>query len=116
MVASAGQTLQSGLFKRTATTETDPESSVLYLAELAGITTGSHILDAGCGVGGPAITIARAFTDVVIEAVTISEVQARMAHRLVAEAGLAKRVRIHLADYHRLPFRAALFDVAVYFE
>jgi cyclopropane fatty-acyl-phospholipid synthase-like methyltransferase len=116
MVESAGRTLQSGLFKQTATAETDPESSTQYLAELAGIRPGSHVLDAGCGVGGPAITIARAFSDVVIEAVTISEIQARIARRLVAETGLAERVRVHLADFHRLPFRAALFDVAIYFE
>lgn len=116
MVEAAGATLQSGLFKRAAAAETDTEASTRYLAELAGITPGSHVLDAGCGVGGPAITIARAFPDVVIEGVTISEVQARMARKLVAEAGLANRVRVHLADFHRLPFRAACFDVAVYFE
>jgi len=116
MVESAGTTLQSGLFKQTATAGTDPETSTRYLAELAGITPGSHVLDAGCGVGGPAVTIVRAFPDVVIDGVTISEVQARMARRLVTEAGLANRIRVHLADFHRLPFRAELFDVVVYFE
>jgi len=116
LVEAAGTTLQFGLVKRSAEASVMPESSTQYLAELAGVTPGDHVLDAGCGVGGPALAIARAVPGVVIEGVTVSEVQATMARQLVAEAGLADRVRIHVADFHRLPFADASFDVAVYFE
>ena len=62
------------------------------------------------------MAIARALLDVVIDGVTISDVQAKLGRRLVAEAGLADRVRVHLADFHRLPFPDASFDVALYLE
>ena len=65
MVESAGTTLQCGLVKRSAEAAVTPESSTQFLAELAGIAPGDRILDAGCGVGGPAMAIARALPDVV---------------------------------------------------
>jgi ubiquinone/menaquinone biosynthesis C-methylase UbiE len=116
MVQAAGTTLQFGLVKRTAETAATPETSTRYLAELAGVKPGDRVLDAGCGVGGPALAIARAVPEVVIDGVTVSEVQARLARELIAEAGLADRVRVHLADFHRLPFREGSFDVALYLE
>jgi ubiquinone/menaquinone biosynthesis C-methylase UbiE len=116
LVEAAGTTLQFGLVKRSAETLVVPETSTRYLAELAGVAPGDRVLDAGCGVGGPALAIARAVPDVVIDGVTVSEVQAKMARQFVAEAGLADRVRIHVADFHRLPFPDGSFDVALYFE
>jgi cyclopropane fatty-acyl-phospholipid synthase-like methyltransferase len=116
LVEAAGTTLQFGLVKRSEDAPVAPESSARYLAELAGVSPGDRILDGGCGVGGPAVAIARAVPDVVIDGVTVSEVQARMARQLVAGAGLADRVRIHVADFHRLPFPDGSFDVALYFE
>jgi cyclopropane fatty-acyl-phospholipid synthase-like methyltransferase len=116
MVEAAGTTLQGGLVKRSADAFVDPETSALYLAELAGVAPGHRILDAGCGVGGPAMAIASALPDVVIDGVTVSEVQAKMARELIAAANLADRVRVHLADFHCLPFPDRSFDVALYFE
>jgi cyclopropane fatty-acyl-phospholipid synthase-like methyltransferase len=116
LVQAAGTTLQAGLVKRSDEAPVGPETSAGYLAELAGVQPGDHLLDAGCGVGGPAMAIARAVPDVVIDGVTLSEVQAGMARTLIAEAGLADRVRVHVADFHRLPFPDASFDVALYFE
>jgi cyclopropane fatty-acyl-phospholipid synthase-like methyltransferase len=116
MVEAAGTTLQFGLVQRSAETAATPETSTRYLAELAGVAPGDHVLDAGCGVGGPAIALARAVPDVVIDGVTISEVQARLARDLIAKAGLAERVRVHLADFHHVPFPDRSFDVALYLE
>jgi cyclopropane fatty-acyl-phospholipid synthase-like methyltransferase len=116
MVAAAGTTLQGGLVMRSADASGAPEASAQYLAELAGVVPGDRILDAGCGVCGPAMAIARAYPDVTIEGVTISEVQARMGRELIAAAGLADRVRVHLADFHHLPFPDGWFDIVVYFE
>jgi cyclopropane fatty-acyl-phospholipid synthase-like methyltransferase len=115
MVAAAGTTLQGGLVTRTAT-PSSPAASARYLAELAGVAPGDRVLDAGCGVGGPALAIACGVPDVVIDGVTVSEVQVRMARDLIARAGLGERVRVHLADFHRLPFRPAVFDLALFLE
>ncbi|HLM06671.1 MAG TPA: methyltransferase domain-containing protein [Blastococcus sp.] len=116
MVRAAGTILQAGMVKRSATTAVAPLTSVQYLAELAGVAPGDRVLDAGCGVGGPAIAIASNVPGVVIDGVTISEVQVTMARTFVTEAGLADRVRVHLGDFHRLPFPDESFDVALYFE
>jgi cyclopropane fatty-acyl-phospholipid synthase-like methyltransferase len=86
------------------------------MAERAGIRPGDRVLDAGCGVGGPAIAIAAAIEDVRVDGVTISEVQVDAGKALVERAGLAGRVRLDRADFHELPFEAAAFDVALYLE
>jgi ubiquinone/menaquinone biosynthesis C-methylase UbiE len=116
MVDAAGTTLQGGLVKRSVAAADTPVASAVYLAELAGVAPGDRVLDAGCGVGGPAMAIVQAMPHVVIDAVTVSEVQARMARTLVARARLADRVRVHLADFHRLPFPNEVFDVVLFLE
>ncbi len=62
---------------------------------------GMRLLDVGCGWGGMAMHAAQHFG---VEAVgiTISENQARLARRRVAEAGLADRVEIRVQDYREL--------------
>jgi ubiquinone/menaquinone biosynthesis C-methylase UbiE len=116
MVEAAGTTLQAGLIKRSAETAATPEASARFLAELAGVAPGDRVLDAGCGVAGPAMAIARAVPEVVIYGVTVSPVQAKLAREFVAAAGLADRVRVYLADFHQLPFAGGSFDVALYLE
>lgn len=74
------------------------------------------MLDAGCGVAGPATIIAGHLPRVVIDGVTNSARQAAIARRRVAEEGLTSRVRIHVADYHALPFRSGEFDQVLFFE
>lgn len=91
-------------------------ASVLYMAERAGIRSRDLVLDAGCGVGGPAMAIATAFDEVVVEGVTISDVQVAVGRRLIEKAGLDQRVHLQCADFHDLPFRGATFDVALYLE
>jgi ubiquinone/menaquinone biosynthesis C-methylase UbiE len=86
------------------------------MAERAGIRSGDRILDAGCGVGGPAIAIARAIPDVSIDGVTISPVQVRLGRKLVAAAGLSKRIRIHEGDFHDLRFPDDSFDQVIMLE
>jgi cyclopropane fatty-acyl-phospholipid synthase-like methyltransferase len=115
-VKGFGTTLQAGFVKASAESSEDPDSSSQLLAERAGVREGDRILDAGCGVGGPAIAMARAYARARIEGVTISAVQAHLGRQFVTQAGLAERVAIVRADYHRLPFPDRSFDVAVFFE
>lgn len=86
------------------------------LASAAGIRPGQRVLDAGCGVCGPGLDIARAIDGVTIDAVTISEVQARLADDLIRGAGLVDRIQVCLADFHELPFGPGVFDSVVFLE
>lgn len=91
-------------------------ASNLYLAAQAGVRPGDRVLDAGCGVCGPSIDIARHVDDITIEALTISPAQHARACERIAEAGLTGRIRVHLRDYHALPYAPGSFDVALFLE
>ena len=108
--------MQAGFVKASEDGSEDPDSSSLMLARRAGVRDGDRVLDAGCGVGGPALAIARANERVRIHGVTISAVQADLGGQLVTRAGLDDRVAIVQADYHHLPFPDDYFDVVVFFE
>lgn len=72
-----------------------------HVAEVAQITDGDRVLDAGCGICGPARYFARHF-DVQIDAVTISPAQADRGRHLVAAESLQDRIRVHVGDFHHL--------------
>lgn len=110
-----GTTFQGGLL-RTSASSAAPLANNLYLASRAGIAPGDRVLDAGCGVCGPSIDIARHIGRVRIDAVTLSTGQARLARGAVLRAGLRDRITLITCDYHRLPFPAARFDVVFFFE
>ncbi|MDP6909481.1 MAG: class I SAM-dependent methyltransferase [Flavobacteriales bacterium] len=81
------------------------------------LVPGMQVLDAGCGVGGPAILLAQ-LSGVEVEAITVSPVQAKKARKLVEEKGVQKLVNITEGDFHRLPdyYDNGCFDVVVYLE
>lgn len=110
-----GTTFQAGFVKQDIKGREDPADSSVYLAERAGVSPGDRVLDAGCGVCGPAIAIARAF-EVEVHGFTVSPVQAHTAARLITEGGLNGRISITLADYHHLPVPDAWFDRALFLE
>jgi cyclopropane fatty-acyl-phospholipid synthase-like methyltransferase len=90
--------------------------SNLWLARAAGLAAGQRVLDAGCGVCGPSIDIARAIPGLRIVGVTISPRQATTARTLISGAGLAERVHVVNGDYQQLPFAAGMFDTVFFFE
>ena len=85
--------------------------------ELADLQDGMSILDAGCGVCGPAAYFA-ASKDVRIEAITLSEVQKEAASALIAGRGLARQVSVRTADFHSLEdlYAAESFDRVLFLE
>ena len=93
------------------------EELLEYLMERMGLKDGMSVLDAGCGVCGPAryFAIRR---NLRIEAVTISSVQARMAAARNEAAGLGSRIRVTLDDFHRLAeiFGENAFDMVYFLE
>lgn len=78
---------------------------------------GQKLLDAGCGVGIPALYFAK-HAGVRVDAVTISQKQYEAALKNVAAEGLTSQVRITHGDYHRLPeyFEAGSYDVVYFLE
>jgi ubiquinone/menaquinone biosynthesis C-methylase UbiE len=110
-----GTTFQAGRIK-VSPAEDSATASNLYLAAAARILPGHRVLDAGCGVCGPSIDIARNIERVSIAAITISLEQATTAHELVRNADLQHRIQVLVGDFHRLPFAPSLFDVVYFFE
>jgi len=109
-----GTTFQACMFRQETSLDRNNQSN-LWFAERAGIKAHQIVLDAGCGVCGPAMDIARHF-NIVVNAITISSVQARTAKKLIQENNLDDQVRVIIADYHCLPFPANSFDVVYFFE
>jgi ubiquinone/menaquinone biosynthesis C-methylase UbiE len=69
-----------------------------------------RVLDVGCGVGLPALRVARAREDVTWVGVSISPPQIAQANAKANAAGLADRVSFQHADAMELPFPDASFD------
>lgn len=72
---------------------------------------GLRLLDIGCGWGGLAIHAAQNF-GVTVTGVTLSEAQAALAMKRVADAGLSSRVEILLQDYRDLDDRSGFDAIA----
>lgn len=79
------------------------------MAERLRVTSGQRVLDVGCGLGAPAIRLAKAFGVSVVGIATSANLIAR-ATSMAAEAGLAERVTFELADAADLPFPDDSFD------
>jgi len=95
----------------------DPSEFLLRLGELAGLQPGQRVLDAGCGVGGPAVLYAEHF-GVEVDGVTLSQKQVDHARGVAEREGVADRVRFHKGDFHDLTevFEPGTFDVVVFLE
>lgn len=89
-----------------------------YTIKSAQLQSGQRIIDAGCGVAGPACFFAQHLQEINIEACTISDVQTEMARAKVAERGLQNQINITLGDYHKLSelFPENSFDRVIFLE
>jgi cyclopropane-fatty-acyl-phospholipid synthase len=84
------------------------EAKLDLVCRKLGLTEGTRLLDVGCGWGSMAIHAAKHYGAVVV-GVTLSEEQARMARKRVAEAGLTDKIDIRVQDYRAVedePFDA----------
>lgn len=79
----------------------DHDQLLDHMLEVAEVVDGDRLVDAGCGICGPARHFARR-RDVRIDAVTVSPLQAERARELVARDGFADRIDVHVGDFHRL--------------
>jgi cyclopropane-fatty-acyl-phospholipid synthase len=102
-------TYSCAFFSRGAKTLEEAQAAKLELtAKKLALQPGERILDVGCGWGSFAMHAAREH-GVSVVGITLSEPQAALARQRVAEAGLADRVDIRVADWRELgdePFDA----------
>eukprot|EP00035_Acanthoeca_spectabilis_P021790 m.440223 g.440223 ORF g.440223 m.440223 type:complete len:359 (+) comp18486_c0_seq1:45-1121(+) len=80
-----------------------------------GIQEGHKVLDAGCGVGGPARAIAKA-SKAKVTGVTLNAYQVQRARYHTKNAGLTDLVNFVQGDYTKLTFEDASFDRAYAIE
>src|SRR5258708_892784 len=81
------------------------------LAQAAGITKGSRVLDIGSGLGGPSRYLAATF-DCHVTGIDLSPSFVEAASYLAARAGLADKVIYERARAEVLPYRDQSLDVA----
>lgn len=86
------------------------ENTNHVLADAACVRSGDRVLDAGCGVGGSSIWIAR-HRDAQVVGITLSERQLLEARRRAIARRVAHQTRFLLADYCDTGFPDASFDV-----
>ncbi|MEM7479606.1 MAG: methyltransferase domain-containing protein [Acidobacteriota bacterium] len=88
-----------------------------HIADQVELAPGQRILDAGCGVGGPARWLARR-RRVFVDAINVSPVQVEKARRNVQNAGLGNRVRVIEGDFHQLDRHVptGAFDAVLFLE
>ena len=88
--------------------EAAQEAKLDLVCRKLGLAPGSRLLDVGCGWGSMAIHAAQHYGATVV-GITLSEEQARMARKRVAEAGLTDKIDIRVQDYRAVddgPFDA----------
>lgn len=83
--------------------------------ERLGVGESSHVLDLGCGVGGPGLRLA-GHTGARVTGISISAEQVKTANKLAAETGLAARAVFEHADAMKLPFHDRTFSAVMALE
>ncbi len=81
------------------------------LANLLPIRPGQHVLDIGCGLGGPARYIARRF-GCRVTGIDLTAPFVEAANKLTSLVGMESSVSVEQGDGHRLPYPDARFDGA----
>lgn len=80
------------------------------LAELAGIKKGEYVLDAGCGVGGSSIFLAKAYECTVL-GITLSAKQVQTATKKAIQENVQEKATFKVLDYTCTGLPANTFDV-----
>ncbi len=83
--------------------------ATVELADRLPIRPGQHLVDIGCGLGGPARYIAKRF-QCVVSGVDITPAFVEAGNKLSALVGIQTQVKIELGDGQHLPYQAASFD------
>ncbi|MEK6594106.1 MAG: class I SAM-dependent methyltransferase [Pseudomonadota bacterium] len=85
--------------------------ATVELADRLPIKAGQHVLDIGCGLGGPARYMAKRF-QCKVSGLDITEPFVEAANKLTALLRMEHQVKIRLGDGEHLPYPDAFFDGA----
>jgi cyclopropane fatty-acyl-phospholipid synthase-like methyltransferase len=80
------------------------------MCEIGGIGAGDHVLDAGCGIGGSSIWLAKNI-GCRVTGITLSAQQVELAKRNSQRHGVAHLVDFQVANFCKTPFPDESFDV-----
>lgn len=80
------------------------------LAEIAKIGQSDHVLDAGCGTGGSSIWLAGKI-GASVTGISLSSDQIKEAQRISGQKHFEQKIKFLVADFCRMPFEDASFDV-----
>ncbi len=96
---------------------TDDELLNEHILRSVNLEDGMKVLDAGCGVAGPALSFAKR-KNVDIDAITISEVQVAEGLKSIEKALVKGRINLKVGDYHQLEdmYTNDTFDVVLFLE
>ncbi len=83
--------------------------ATVELADTLTVKPQDHLVDIGCGIGGPARYLAQRF-QCRISGIDITPSYVEAGNRLSALVGMGERVRIELGDGQRLPYADGQFD------
>ena len=86
------------------------EEAIDTLAQKAGLRKGMKVLDAGCGIGGPARYLAQKY-ECHVTGLNISEYQVNYAQEKTKAAGLDHRVGFKVGSFMEMPFDDNSFDL-----
>jgi len=84
------------------------KNQILY--DLADISSNDHVLDAGCGIGGSSIWMAKQHGNR-MTAITISKQQTIHAAQHATRQGVADKTDFQVSDFCQTPFEDESFDV-----
>jgi len=95
----------------------DIEELHSYLNKQINFKKGDKVLDAGCGVCGPAIYFAKK-NKISIDAISNSEKQIETAQELISKNKFGEQIQLHLNDYHYIDrmFQSESFDKILFLE
>ena len=80
------------------------------LAEWAGIRSGEKVLDAGCGIGGSSIWLARE-KQCTVTGISLNETQIKKANRLAKALQLSGQINFDQQDYTHTSYPSSSFDI-----
>jgi ubiquinone/menaquinone biosynthesis C-methylase UbiE len=80
----------------------DVHDYLKYTAESLQLKEGMKIIDAGCGVCGPACFFAENINGLQVDAITISDIQVEKSKQKIFERVLTEQVNVQKGDYHLL--------------
>jgi ubiquinone/menaquinone biosynthesis C-methylase UbiE len=83
--------------------------ATVELADRLPVRAGQHILDIGCGLGGPARYLAKRF-GCTVSGVDITAPFVEAANKLTSLLEMDRQVAVELGDGHHLPYETETFD------